>query len=256
MDKIAKYECPRCGYSTPKKGNIRDHYKRKRPCKIVNKNVSLEYCLNLLDNIESKTDIVSELEEQVNFLKEQLVKQENEFKKQIETEKEEKQKLLDINKELSKKAGNNNTVNNITININAFKDTDYTHITNEIIKCLETEKGNVPMFEEMVKKLHFNKDFPENHNIYKPNVREDRILTFNGDSFIVDKTAVDTMLEKLENEIEKVVKDDHTKNHLIGKLKTHLKLKKTDCEYIHETKKDISTELYNGRDIVKQTHKK
>ena len=75
----------------------------------------------------------------------------------------------------------NNTINNGTINnniiINSFGNEDISHITNrQIIKALKMCK-EFPL--EMIKITHFNKDKPENHNIYKPNFKDKYVKYFN-----------------------------------------------------------------------------
>ena len=232
------FNCLRCNYSTERKSNIRDHYSRKRACKVIKKNIPLNECLKFLENPKVKFDELLYLREQLKIAHDQL---------------KEKDKLIET---LSKTQGNNN--NNIIIhnhiNVVPFKDTNYNLLQDDIIKCLENCKGNVPMFEKLIEKIHFDKDNPQNHNIYKPNCRVDRILTFNGASFIIDKMAVDTMLKKLENMMENNIDKVQGKKY-IDKLKCHLKMKQTDQEYLQQTIEDISDSLYNGRDIVKKTIK-
>jgi hypothetical protein len=148
----------------------------------------------------------------------------------------------------------NNITNNITIN--AFKDMDYNLLKDEILLCLETQdpRLQVPAFEKIIDAVHFNKNDPSNHNIYKPNVRDDRILTFNGDDFVVDKMAIDVILKKLEEVIENSIDKERGKAYL-KRLKNHLKLKQEDNDYHEATKDDIAVGLYNGRKIVTSTHK-
>jgi hypothetical protein len=78
------YECIRCDYYTEKKCNIKDHYKRKRPCKITKKDIDQIECLEFLNskNISIKSHLkeqvgqekekVKELEEKVKELEEQI----------------------------------------------------------------------------------------------------------------------------------------------------------------------------------------
>jgi hypothetical protein len=193
----------------------------------------------------------------LSILKDKLIEKEERIKNL-----EEQVKMLLNNKDTSFSGNNNSNCNN-TVNINVFNiqshsSTDYDSLKNDIIKCLEDQDPQlkVPSFEKIIEKIHFDNDHPENHNIYKPNFREDKVLTYNGKSFIVDKNATDTLLKKLENVIEDCVKDDETKRECMKKLTYHLKLKQEDFEYLEATKKDINTTLYNGRDIVKQTQRK
>jgi len=70
----------------------------------------------------------------------------------------------------------NNITQNNTFNILAFGKEDLSHITDDTYKKI-INKGfkSVPA---LVDAIHFNKDKPENHNIYISNIRDDYILVF------------------------------------------------------------------------------
>ena len=44
------YECPRCNYETNHKSHMNSHFKRKTICELEKENLSLEECINLLNN--------------------------------------------------------------------------------------------------------------------------------------------------------------------------------------------------------------
>ena len=46
---MVKYLCPRCGYTNKIKTKMKNHFKRKNPCKIVHENVSIEECIAKLN---------------------------------------------------------------------------------------------------------------------------------------------------------------------------------------------------------------
>ena len=48
------YICPRCNYTTHQVSDLKRHFRRKIPCTITNKFVSIEECLNELNNRKSK----------------------------------------------------------------------------------------------------------------------------------------------------------------------------------------------------------
>lgn len=55
------------------------------------------------------------------------------------------------------------TLNNVTININAFGSENLDYIgDNQMIKCIERVYGSVP---SLIEKIHFNPKHPENHNV-------------------------------------------------------------------------------------------
>ena len=41
---MVQYTCPRCNYTTKQRRDIRKHFKRKRPCTIVNKSLTMSEC--------------------------------------------------------------------------------------------------------------------------------------------------------------------------------------------------------------------
>ena len=79
-------------------------------------------------------------------------------------------------------------------------------------------------------------------------------MVYDGERFMVDNLAINTVLKKLENMLES--KLDKTKHHdLFKKLNEHYKLKKNDGEYVNATNKELNDVLYNYRDIPKETKK-
>jgi hypothetical protein len=257
------------------------HFQRKNVCEYTENDISVEKCKEKLEKgllkinkykikISHECEYCNQNFDRIDRLNKHIIKCKEKdklfdiVKKQqdiVKIQQEEIEKLK--NQMCNNKGGNttnNNTVNNYgdtyNINISSFKDTNYMALKDEIMSCLENQDPQlkVPAFEKIIDKIHFNKDYPENHNIYKPNVRDDRIMTYNGDDFIIEKTAVDTILEKLEQILDQCIDKDKGKEY-IKKLKHHLKLKSDDLEYTEATKDDIAVSLYNGKNIVKSTHK-
>jgi uncharacterized C2H2 Zn-finger protein len=73
----------------------------------------------------------------------------------------------------------NNNSNNINIKVVAFGKEDKDVLTdNEIFRILKRGFYSVP---ELIKAIHFNKDRPENHNVYISNMRDKYVMVFDGD---------------------------------------------------------------------------
>jgi archaellum component FlaF (FlaF/FlaG flagellin family) len=71
---------------------------------------------------------------------------------------------------------NNSNNNNINIKVVAFGKEDKDVLTdNEIFKILKRGFYSVP---ELIKAIHFNKDKPENHNVYISNMRDKYVMVF------------------------------------------------------------------------------
>jgi hypothetical protein len=264
------YTCPRCNYESCRKCDIQRHYKRKKKCIVINKNITTNECLKMLEpkiSMECKQcnktfNKKYNLQRHISVCYKKNITEIELIEKKIELGKLEVKKLEMMKLVSTTNTGINNSDinshNNITnnITINAFKDMDYNLLKDEILLCIKNQdpKLQVPAFENIIDAVHFNKDNPSNHNIYKPNVRDDRILTFNGDDFVVDKMAIDVILKKLEEVIENSIDKENGKVYL-KKLKNHLKLKQEDNDYHEATKDDIAVGLYNGRKTVISTHK-
>jgi hypothetical protein len=178
------FYCPRCGYKTDKKSNMKSHIKRKNICKPLLNDVIIdedEIFVNNSSNIckfcnkeYSRSDsckrheIKCKIQNEVN--KELTIE---ELKKQL---KEEKNK----NKQITNITNNTTNITNILI-MNNYDDPDVSHIrTKHIYDALENfEKSK----SEIVGLIYFNKDAPHNHSIYYPNPRNDKIMAYKDGSF-------------------------------------------------------------------------
>jgi hypothetical protein len=247
-NKKTMYNCPRCGYNTCRKSSIRDHYKRKKICKPKLQDLSPEYCMELLYTSNEEMSVIKRLEKENEYLKQQLKEKDEQIKR--------KDEQLTV---LTLKTGNNNNnkTYNITNNINiiAFKDTNYNLLTKDILNLLnDPDNIKVPLFERFVQKIHFDRENPSNHNVYKNNKSNDEVMIYDGEQFIVDKRAIESILTKLENTIENNLNNEEHKIQL-KKLREHLK-RRGDPEYTRGVEEGMNLTLYNNRRLTKETHKK
>lgn len=154
----------------------------------------------------------------------------------------------------------NNIINCDKINIEKMeiKITPYGHEDlskipdDEIKKMIKSGFQCVPKIVEYV---HFNEDMPENHNIYKSNLRDNKILTYNGKKWV--SVPLNDTLEDLYNK---------NADFLVGKfhkLKDQLSdiAQNRFIRYIdkYETKKcfecvkdPLILLLYNNKDMIKK----
>jgi hypothetical protein len=108
--------------------------------------------------------------------------------------KEQNKKILKLEKQLCKtkiinnqsNTNCNNTIHN-NINFLAFGNEDYSFISEDKLKSL-LNKGfdSVP---KLIEYLHFNKNKPENSNIYISNIKDPYIMVFNGNKCITPLKA-------------------------------------------------------------------
>jgi hypothetical protein len=148
-------------------------------------------------------------------------------------------------------------IQNITNNqiiINNFGDEDTTHITKQqLLKAFRMCK-DFPI--EMIKITNFNKDKPENHNIYKPNFKDKYVKYFNdsvwkiGD---VKKIIAELYMSKMEIAEEKF---DGLKHLLSDITKDRFQWfldNREEPEVMGEIIKKIAEMMYNDRSIVTDT---
>ena len=122
---------------------------------------------------------------------------------------------------------NNGIINN-TIIINNIGSEDISHLTNkQILRALKMNK-ECPV--ELVKLIHFNKDKPENHNIYKPNFKDKYVKYYDNNIWKIGdlmKIVTELYLSKMDIVEEK-----------FDELK----------QFLEESKKDKFQQLLDNRD--------
>ena len=158
---------------------------------------------------------------------------------------------------LNNKTINNNLQNNFNIRLVAFGQEDLSYLTEKTCKFI-MKKGfqSVP---KLIEHVHFNKNRPEHHNIYIPNMKDMYAMTFDGEcwnliekSEIIDQLFDDKKLfleEKFDQFFNSL--EDITKK----KFKRFLDQQEED-EVKNNIKKDIKLMLYNKRKIPIETRKK
>jgi len=152
---------------------------------------------------------------------------------------------------------NNGIINNninINITINGFGKENMSYLTKENIKDI-LNKGfqSIP---ELIKEKHFNKDHPENHNVYITNLSKKTILVYDGERWIL--SCKDDIIEDIisKNEEFIITEYEELKDKLsiqaVQRLDRFIEALDTP-EYLTQLKETIQLILYNYRDIVEKT---
>jgi hypothetical protein len=238
----ASITCSVCSKTYKSKHGYSNHLLLKR-CKIQDCSVECNYCNKIFSNKYNKRT------HEVKCL--QIS---NNAKIKILEEKVEKLQLMSssnptqiVNNNTTN--NNNGTINNIIINSFGSEDTSY--ITNkQILKALKMCK-EFPL--EMIKITHFNKDKPENHNIYKPNFKDKYVKYFNDNIWkIGDAKRIMTELYMSKMDIAEE-KFDELKKYLSeitqGRFQWFLD-NREEPEVMSEVLKKIAEMLYNERGII------
>jgi uncharacterized C2H2 Zn-finger protein len=250
---MPKYECTRCHNIFSHKGNYNRHVYRKFQCEITpefecsycGKNFTRKY--NMIRHMEICV-IKKEKDEKMEELMKTLI----EMKEELKNNREEINKLKEVPKQII-----NNTQNNYNIKIVAYGKENIDRITEkEFKRILNRGMNSVP---ELVKKIHFDKNVPENHNVYISNLRDSYVLTYDGNTWRLANRdeALQQLFESksgiLETKFEELI--DSLSESTIEKFQNFLEATKDTNQYVSEIKNELKKILYDNRQIVSQTRK-
>ena len=193
-----------------------------------------------------------DLKELARLLNEQL----EEKNQQIETIQTNMQKQIDklTNKLQIQNMNhniNNGTINNtVNIKLLSHMDTDYSHLTpNDYMKCFGDYHTCV---KTLIEKVHFNKDKPENMNIYISNIKGNYIMIYTENGWQIEKRKkqIDDLYEYNEMVLETWY-DEYKENypHIIESFQRYLKNRDGD-HLLNKVKEDILLMLYNKRGLI------
>ena len=157
--------------------------------------------------------------------------------------------------ELIKKAGISNSTINVQNNIKllSYSDTDRSHLTDkDILKCLKHSNFCIPY---LIKKVHFDVNKPENHNVYISNLKNKYVMMYDGNKWECKdrEEQISNLMDdnegiieyKLEEWLEKGVKYPE----MMKKFNTYIE-KKDNNKVINIIKDEIKLLLYNNRNVV------
>ena len=239
---MVEYNCPRCGHTTNKKSNIKDHIiNRKKICKpVLSDLIPREHIDEILKGIRS-VDKIARLEKEIEKLK---------------NERKNDNKITTINNNDNRTTTTNiQNNNNITIVINPASDPQYDHLTDrDYEQCLRRMIMSVP---NLIRKIHFDPKHPENHNIYIPNIQQKYAMSYSGKEWQLKNIndTIDNLLRNHEMILEEWVdcRDDEFPQ-AIKNFKTYLE--KREENGVEDTiKEEIKLLLYNKRKMIKEKSK-
>jgi len=150
----------------------------------------------------------------------------------------------------------NNIQNTYNIKILPYGKEDLSHLTtNDYKKIIDQGFMSVPAF---IEKIHFDKNHPQNHNIYISNMRDDYVIIYDGcDWKLVDKTETinnmyDDNSHSLEIKFNSIMED--LSDYAITKFQRFLD-QVDDNDIKNNIKKDLKLLLYNHRKMTQNTKK-
>ena len=237
------------------KMSTKGEYKCKFCEKILTYKQSYYRHLKTCKEKQQEEEVKDSMIELVKILNKKLDEKDKEFK--MELDKRDKQ--ID---ELIKKAGISNSTINVQNNIKllSYSDTDRSHLTDkDILKCLKHSNFCIPY---LIKKVHFDVNKPENHNVYISNLKNKYVMMYDGNKWECKdrEEQISNLMDdnegiieyKLEEWLEKGVKYPE----MMKKFNTYIE-KKDNNKVINIIKDEIKLLLYNNRNIViKETSNK
>jgi hypothetical protein len=156
---------------------------------------------------------------------------------------------------------NTNTTNNI-INLSILPFNKANNFFNDMEKISLFDRG-FKSVEECIKQKHFNKDHPENHNVYISNNRDKYINLFNGDEWIIedkneiiDQLITDNTEYLIENFNDMMDELDTKIVNKFNKFKNEIEEGGEPIdEFSNRMKNNIKILLYNNRNMIISTIK-
>ena len=252
--------CARCGYISDNITNIKAHIKRKRRCKPILVDLSVE---ELLDDVEEVNRILkketcnhalvkytgeklsSGISESrlIEILQDQLEAKDAQIDKLLEKQDQQINRLMSR----SRKTTNNTLIN---INLNAHNSTDISHLTDLDYKNIMGKACGA--IRELVSKVHFDPHMPQNHNIYISNLRDNHVMVYDGIKWnLHDRVdAIESLIGKsedvLDQKLEEWVEQGNRYPIIMDKFRKYLDCKEDD-KVRNLVIEDIKMVLYNKR---------
>ncbi len=152
--------------------------------------------------------------------------------------------------------GNNNTQinNNVTVNILPYEQTDVSHLTDrDYQRAFNRAAMCVP---QILEKVHFDPEKPENHNVYISSMNNRYIKLHNGKRWNLrdrEETLEDLFADAeymLENKLETWQEEEDPKSErATKKFEIYLKVKETETLY-NKIKQELKLLLFNNRSLI------
>jgi len=258
-------------YNTEHKSEIKSKIKSNLSQKsaiIADKTYKCEFCNKIYVHNQSlfkhsktckekkkEDEVKDSMVELVKLLNKQLNDQNVNFQKELTKRDEQLKKQNKQIDELIKKAGINISTTNVMNNIKllSYSETDRSHLTDkDIIKCLKHSNFCIP---HLIEKIHFDKNKPQNHNVYISNLKNKYIMIYDGNKWVCKDrdeqlmNLIDDNEGIFEYKIEEWIQDGNKFPKMMKKFNTYVGIKDNNM-VINKIKDEIKLLLYNNRNIV------
>lgn len=257
---MSSYKCPRCGYLSKQRTDLRRHFTRKKICQVIYDDISIEECFktilleenpnNTLECVGKALVSTSKSSSKVNVLesfkckycnkkfkhKRYLVQHQNRYgcglkeinqKDEVIEKLKSKIEMLESSQNITNiQHTNNYTQNNIIIN--AFGNENLDYIEKDFVQKIVKE-GPYASIQKLIKYIHFNPNHKENHNVKIPNKRDKYGMIYDGKKWQVSNKG--NMIASLATHAYDVISDhcDDLHNKKFDKFKEDFETEEVNC---------------------------
>lgn len=216
----------------------------------------------LIEQLQKQNHHMEQQAEQMKAIKEQnkeIREQNKKHQKEIKTLKSELGKIsisaknVNSHNKTTTKTTNNTQINN-NIKLVAFGQEDLSGIEEDYTKAI-LKKGfqSVPT---LTKYVHFNKNKPEHHNVYIPNMRDKHAMVFTGHEW--DLTGKNEIINQIYDDKKQYLDEQY--DNLFESLdgitkKKYKKYQNQEKDAIKRIKSDLNLLLYNRKNVPMETKK-
>jgi len=143
------------------------------------------------------------------------------------------------------------TQNNIIINITPYNDPNLDNAEKYYLAALKKMFMSVPY---IIEQIHFNTDFPENHNLCIRNYRTKLAKVFNGREWktMDEDRLIDELIDTYERLLEDWAEDNPKRMQYIEKYK-EIKERDGKSKVYKDLKDEVKKLIYDKRDMIRET---
>jgi len=239
---MSEFYCSKCNYTSDTKRSVKRHIDLKCKDATIEEtsvDISCEYCNK---NFSTKPSMKRHLkickvkkaniEEEVVKLKEELAKLKAEKATTI----------------INDHSTNNTVNNNIIIQITPYNDPNLDNAEKYYMAALKKMFMSVPY---IIEQIHFNTDFPENHNLCIRNYRTKLAKVFNGREWktMDEDRLIDELIDTYERLLEDWAEDNPKRMQYIEKYK-EIKDRDGKSKVYKDLKDEVKKLIYDKRDMI------
>ena len=162
------FKCPRCGYMSNRKGNLKNHFLKKRTCEAIESDISVSVLVQRTSQMNAFKMVLQEEKQEYSCPHcKRLYSRNSHLNRHIKT-----CKFASIPPTGNVIQNNIGSVNNIMINtninnitINSYGSENLGYLTDKLIIDI-SKNTTIPMaIQKLISEIHFNKKHPENCNL-------------------------------------------------------------------------------------------